>query len=130
MYRVRTPPLAPSESTSDSDKESTSDSDEEGTSDSDGETLSDPNGPPPHRVLFTNLPPSQTQQEWTPAYKPSWTLGPQHDVYVHTAASYLIAVPGGVAWEQLLARYIIFEGLSSARSVSMFVYRRVATSHH
>lgn len=47
-----------------------------------------------------------------------WTLGPQHRNYVHSAASYLVGAPGGPQWEKLLERYIIFESLLSARSVS------------
>ena len=49
---------------------------------------------------------------------PSWTLGPQHRSYVHSAAPYLIEVPGGPEWDKLLAGYIVFESLSSVRSVS------------
>lgn len=62
---------------------------------------------------------SESQEEgWVPSHDPSWTLGPQHHQYVHAAAPYLIGVPGGPAWESLLASYIIFESLSSARPVS------------
>lgn len=46
------------------------------------------------------------------------SLGQQHRHYVHSAASYLAGIPGGPLWEKLLERYILFEGLSSARSVS------------
>ena len=56
--------------------------------------------------------------KWVPAYTPSWSLGPQHRKYVHDAAPYLVAVPGGPKWEKLLESYMIFEGLSSSRRVS------------
>jgi hypothetical protein len=81
-----------------------------------------PPPPPPHRRA--SVPASQLQDNWLPTYKPSWTLGPQHQHYVHTAAPYLIGVPGGQKWEKLLASYITFESLSAARSVStsLFVY--------
>ena len=41
-----------------------------------------------------------------------WTLSPQHRNYVHSATSYLIDAPGGLQWEKLLERYIVFESLS------------------
>lgn len=78
-----------------------------------------PTEPPPSRSdSSTNLSPSQTQQGWTPSHHPSWTLGREHRPYIHSAAFYLIRVPGGPEWEKLLASYITFESLSSARSVS------------
>ena len=72
----------------------------------------------PYNVLPIDPPPSQTQGHPTPRYEPSWTLGPQHHGYVHSAASYLAEVPGGDEWEKLLASYIMFESLSAARPVS------------
>jgi len=69
-------------------------------------------------VLPTEPSPSQAQQAWVPSYRPLWKLGRQHRPYVHAAAPYLTAVPGGREWEDLLAAYITFEGLSSNRSVS------------
>lgn len=74
--------------------------------------------PTPDLVPVTNRSPLQSQGAWTPDHHPSWTLGLQHRPYVHAAASYLVAVPGGADWEKLLVGYITFEGLSSDRSVS------------
>ena len=71
----------------------------------------------PHLVPSTG-PSSQVQQSWAPSHRPLWKLGPQHRAYVHAAAPYLTGVPGGRKWEELLAHYITFEGLSSDRSVS------------
>lgn len=76
---------------------------------------------PSHHAMFVDPPASQAQRGWTPHHKPSWVLGPQHRSYVHSATPYLIGVPGGFGWENLLARYIVFESLSSARSVSLFI---------
>ena len=62
-----------------------------------------------------------SEDGWSPTHDPSWVLGPQHRDYVHSAASFLIGVPGGPEWEKLLASYITYEGLSSFRSVSVFL---------
>ena len=62
---------------------------------------------------------SSGESPWTPTHQPSWSLGPQHNPYVHVAAPYLIGVPGGPKWESLLVNYIVFESLSSAIPVSV-----------
>ena len=85
-----------------------------------GITPDDPNLPPPsppHCVSPVRLT-SQAQTPWTPTHQPSWSLGPQHNDYVHAAAPYLLGVPGGSMWEKLLTNYILFESLSSAVPVS------------
>ena len=60
---------------------------------------------------------------WIPAYTPSWSLGPQHGNYVHAAAPYLIAVPGGPQWEKLLKSYVVYESLAASQSVSISFYQ-------
>jgi len=56
---------------------------------------------------------------WPPQHTPVWQLGPQHPPYVHSAAPYLIGVPGGPEWKKLLEHWVIFEGLSFSRAVSI-----------
>ena len=73
---------------------------------------------PASLVPLTNRAPSQSRGPWTPSHRPSWILGPQHRQYVHAAAPYLLGVPGGADWENLLVSYITFESLSADRSVS------------
>ena len=73
-----------------------------------------------------DVPLSQVQECLTPSHELLWALRPQHQPYVHSAAPYLLGVPGGHKWERLLASYIIFESLSSARPVSPSVHRH----HH
>ena len=60
--------------------------------------------------------------EWVVVHEPSWTLEDSHAAHVHLAADFLLAVPGGCEWRQLLKRYIRFEGLSPSIDVSMFGY--------
>lgn len=77
--------------------------------------------PSSRRALSADPSPSQAQGCRTAGRNPSWTLGPQHRDYVHSAASYLAGVPGGPEWNDLLASYITFESLSSARAVSVSI---------
>ena len=74
-------------------------------------TLDEPEVPS-HHVPFAHA--------WIPAYTPSWSLGPQHGNYVHAAAPYLIAVPGGPQWEKLLASYVMYESLAASQRVGIF----------
>ena len=69
----------------------------------------------PHRTSFARA--------WIPAYTQSWSLGPQHGNYVHAAAPYLIAVPGGPQWEKLLKSYVVYESLAASQSVSISFYQ-------
>ena len=80
--------------------------------------LSHSTSPPSPHISSTHLSPLQAQERLTIGHEPSWTLGPQHRSYVHLAEPYFIGVSGGPEWEKLLASYIQFESLSSARSVS------------
>ena len=73
--------------------------------------------PPSHAALSPRAPPT-----------PSWTLGPQHRGYVRSATSYLIGVPGGPEWDQMLASYVTFESLSSARSVGISIDVRLCVN--
>ena len=57
---------------------------------------------------------------WIPAYTLSWLLGPQHGNYIHAAAPYLIAVPGGPQWEKLLASYVMYESLVASQHMGIF----------
>lgn len=72
-------------------------------------------------------PPDSQEPEWVPAHMPSWTLGPQHGDHLHTAAPYLIAVPGGHQWEKLLASFVTFESIS--QHVSRFSYQSIYAAH-
>lgn len=64
------------------------------------------------------LNPQDDDGDWPPQYTPTWKLGPQHPSYVHAAKPFLIAVPGGPEWVELLERWVTFESLSSADPVS------------
>lgn len=76
-------------------------------------------GVSPSHCSLRARPSASGGERWTPTHTPSWSLGPQHARHVHAALAYLLGVPGGPKWEKLLASFITFEGLSSARPVSI-----------
>lgn len=62
--------------------------------------------------------PSPQDQGWAPTHTPLWKRGPQHGPHVEKAESFLLGVPGGPKWEELLASFITLKGLSSSLHVS------------
>jgi hypothetical protein len=83
-------------------------------------TTSAINSEQPLTTLLTSCPPSSIgSTEWAPTHTPSWVLGDNHTAHVHSAAPFLLAVPGGREWQRLLKRYIRFEGLSPSIDVSV-----------
>ena len=82
--------------------------------------------PPPSSAR----PPASRAQTWVPTHTPMWSLGPGHGDYLRCAAGYLIGVPGGPKWEDLLARFITLEGLSSSRSVSTLFNESISLTHN
>ena len=69
--------------------------------------------PPPAPPRHSSSPPRHTLSS-------SWTPGPQHRTYLRYAVPYLVGVSGMPEWRELLERYVTFEGLSFAKSVSIF----------
>lgn len=87
-------------------------------------TTASPEPAPSHPSRHTSSahPPTSEDEMDLPLTKiPLWSLGPQHRPYVHHAAPYLVDVPGGPEWDNLLASYITFESLASSQPVSLFL---------
>ena len=42
----------------------------------------------------------------------AWVLDEQHPEFLHVGEKYLLGIPGGNDWSQLLLRYVEFEGLA------------------
>jgi hypothetical protein len=73
----------------------------------------------PLSAPVTSHPPrSIGSAEWVPTHTPSWVLGDDHTAHIHSAAPFLLAVPGGREWQRLLKHYVRFEGLSPSIDVS------------
>jgi hypothetical protein len=93
---------------------------------SDGQTndaLDDPDGTSHSSSSMSPSPPRHVSPPPRRAAPPSLTLGPHLRGYIQKAALYLLEVPGGREWKILMERYLLFEGLSSARSVSTLPIR-------
>ena len=78
---------------------------------------------PPLPTTFDVVPPPSASSSLDPRWKPtqvsSWKLGAQHPEYLHNAWKYLLSVPGGVEWQELLKHYVQFEKLAP-NDVSQF----------
>ena len=71
---------------------------------------------PPLPATFDGIPPPSTSSSLEPRQKPtqvsSWKLEAQHPKYLHNAWKYLLSVPGGMEWQELLKHHVQFEKLA------------------
>ena len=67
---------------------------------------------PPPTTFDVIPPPSTSSMDPRPTQASSWKLGVQHPEYLRNAWKYLLSVPGGMEWQELLKHYVQFEMLA------------------